>query len=340
MTQRFWSLLLSSLVVTASVAQAPSAQAQQSDLPTVMVVLPEARHDAMLAALRVELAGEAHVLEGICETECTLASLRVMAEARGASQVVWVTFPQGVIAPAELRVARVASTRAREAMLPSAWDVVEPRVVAAVAANLVASSEPTPEPAPAHASELPQFVPSDAPIASPGPTPAVAEPEPASSESDAPGPFTIQVGFGYGHRHAPGLDAQMTAVPLTLAFYGQLTEWAAVGVRLRGSFGYSSIEGFGGSGLIGVPSLMLTLHEQITPTLGIRWGTHVEGGLNFYGSNFRTWSFGLGVGAYMTLEVGPRMGFQIDYDINMYGFGERGAFFDGMGTLNYVGRFE
>lgn len=350
MTQRFCSFLPPSLVVATCVALASSlVHAQERESSTVLVVLPEARHDAMIAALRVELAGHAGVLEGACPSEgCTLTSLRVAAEAQGADQVVWVTFPQGEIAPAEVRVLRIASTRSREAMLPSAWDVIEPRVMAAVTASLVESEEPTEvaDPPPRAPAPTPQITATEA-ITSP-PTEASVEAPTEDTEtpeeSDAPGPFTIQIGFGYGHRHAPdhppGADVQMTGVPLTLAFYGQLTDWAAVGVRLRGALGYSSIEGVGGSGLIGVPSLMLTLHEQLTPTLGIRWGTHVEGGLNFYGSNFDTWSFGLGVGVYMTLEVGPTMGFQIDYDINMYGFGERGAFFDGMGMLNYVGRFE
>ncbi len=337
---------LAPLVAACALMASAQGQAQSTELPSVLVVLPEARHEAMLAALRVELAGQARVIEGACPSEgCTTTSVRVAAEAQGAAQVVWVTFPQGEIAPAEVRVMRITSLHAREAMLPSAWDVVEPRVMAAVAANLVASSEPSPEaaalPSPGPEVTVQRVQASEPVVASapPVPTPEPT-PEPTPSESDAPGPFTLQVGFGYGHHHAPGREAQVTGVPLTLALYGQLTEWAAIGIRLRGGIGASSIEGVVGGGLVGVPSLMLTLHEQLTETLGIRWGVHVEGGLNFYGKDFSTWSFGLGVGAYVTLEVGPQMGFQLDYDINMYGFGERGAFFDGMGSLSYVHRFE
>lgn len=337
---------LAPLVTAGVLIASAQGHAQSTELPSVLVVLPEARHEAMLAALRVELAGQARVIEGACPSEgCTTTSVRVAAEAQGAVQVVWVTFPQGEIAPAEVRVMRITSLHAREAMLPSAWDVVEPRVMAAVAANLVASSEPSPEARlPLTASDVTLDVaPTSEPVPPSTPEPTEPEPtpsEPTPSESDAPGPFTIQVGFGYGHRHAPGMEARMTGAPLTIAFYGQLTEWAAIGIRLRGGIGASSIEGVTGSGLIGVPSMMLTLHEQLSETLAIRWGVHVEGGLNFYGRDFSTWSFGLGVGAYATLEIGAHEGIQIDYDINMYGFGERGAFFDGMGSLNYVHRFE
>ena len=137
LTQRFCSFLPPNLIVATCVALASSVvHAQESESSTVLVVLPEARHDVMIAALRVELAGHAGVLEGACPSEgCTLTSLRLAAEAQGADQVMWVTFPQGEIAPAEVRVLRIASTRAREAMLPSAWDVIEPRVMAAVTAR-------------------------------------------------------------------------------------------------------------------------------------------------------------------------------------------------------------
>lgn len=355
MTQRFCSFLPPSLVVATCVALASSlVHAQERESSTVLVVLPEARHDAMIAALRVELAGHAGVLEGACPSEgCTLTSLRVAAEAQGADQVVWVTFPQGEIAPAEVRVLRIASTRSREAMLPSAWDVIEPRVMAAVTASLVESEEPTEvaDPPPRAPAPTPQ-IPATEAITSP-PTEASVEAPTEDTEtpeeSDAPGPFILQLGMAYGHHSGPDTPLRFAAAPIVLAFYGQLTEWAALGIRLRGFVAASSIEGLAAGGLLGVPSLMLTLHETISSLLGIRWGVHVDGGVHFSVvehsvtpsvRDFSQWSFGLGVGAYVTLEIGPHHGIQIDYDINMYGFGERGAFFDGMGSLNYVFRIE
>lgn len=294
----------------------------------------------MLAALRVELAGEALVLEGTCPPEgCSLSALRIAAEAHGADQVVWVTFPQGEIAPPHINAVRATGALEREALLPSAWDVAEPRVMAAVTASLLESEEPEPE--------------STAPFT--GSTTPISEQSVAPEEDievphgATPGPFSMQFGLAYGHHTGPQGPTELAAAPVVLAFYGQLTDWIALGIRLRGFIGASSIEGFAYAGLLGVPSLMLTLRETLSPLLGIRWGLHLDGGVHFSeverpapssSRDFNNWSFGLGLGAYITLEIGPHHGIQIDYDINMYGFGERGAFFDGMGSLNYVYRFQ
>ena len=212
MTQCFRSLLPSALALAASITLAsPSARAQQGDLPTVLVVLPEARHDAMLAALRVELAGEALVLEGTCPPEgCSLSALRIAAEAHGADQVVWVTFPQGEIAPPHINAVRATGALEREALLPSAWDVAEPRVMAAVTASLLESEDPEPEStAPFTGSTTPSSEQSVAP-----------EEDIEVPHGATPGPFSMQFGLAYGHHTGPQGPTELAAAPVVLASMG------------------------------------------------------------------------------------------------------------------------
>ena len=109
----------------------------RADRPVVLARLPRERQAEMTAALRLELAGRATLVEGpALEGEPSVSSLREEARVAGASHVVWVVFPGGLLVPAEVRVLDVQRTAPAHASTPQAWDVVDPRIVAVVAATL------------------------------------------------------------------------------------------------------------------------------------------------------------------------------------------------------------
>ncbi len=327
--------------------------AVRADDVVVLVLFPSERRAEMTAALRLELAGRATLVEdpAIDGQEATASALRALAEAHGATHVVWVVFPTGVLGPAEIRVLDLARPAPAHATTPEAWDVVDARVVAVLASSVMDASTST-SALPAAAPALPAAAPVTPDVA---PTPALAPappPEPIALETDpedevetptdprAARHFSLVLGPSFAHVSAPGQPTRLG--PATdLAFYARLTEWASVGVRLRlGGVGFSSLEGVLVSGAVGVPSILVSFREPLGTAAMVELGVHAEGGFFFYGRNASEWSFGLGVGAMATVELGAQQGIQIDYTLDLYGFGTTGSYGWGALTLAYVLRFD
>lgn len=332
-------------VVTLALPSAASAQDWR-----VLARLPEERRAEVLAALRVELAGRATVTEGEAPgDEPTDAAMR--AQAGGFTHVAWVVFPGGILAPAEVRVLDVSRASAARAMTPQAWDVVDPRVVAVVAASLlepgaeVAPIERASAPAPTAPVEAP---PSPAPVA-----PVLAEParaelaEPELGRPRAARTFSLWLGLGVAHtENHPSLPPSATVGGMgQTAFYARVGEWASLGLRLRASGGYSSIEGGIVQASVGLPSVMISHRVPLGTAATLELGVHAEGNLYLdWVENRRigsdNLSFGLGIGAFAVLELGRANGIALDYTVELYGLGGVDTWLWGSATLSYVGRWD
>ncbi len=342
------------VVVTLALPAAASAQDWR-----VLARLPEERRAEVLAALRVELAGRATVAEGEAPgDEPTDAAMR--AQAGGFTHVAWVVFPGGILAPAEVRVLDVSRASAARAMTPQAWDVVDPRVVAVVAASLLEpgaevapieqAEESASAPAPSEPADSPA-APSSARAPSPPPAaPVLPEPahaalvEPELGRGQRARTFSLWAGLGIAHRNGSGLRETVSST-VQLALYARLSDWASIGLRLRPGFGYSSIEGALVTGSVGLPSFAVSFREPLGTVAAIELGVHAEGNLALEWRENPTWrenrlSFGLGVGAFAVLELGRANAIALDYTVEVYGLGGVEAWVWGSATLSYVGRWD
>ncbi len=118
-----------------------STAAAQPRGSNVVVFLPEHRRTIVQGAFRVELSGD--------DTRLEFRDLSSMGSDLGAHShnarqlieqstfVVWIEFPSGLLAPAELRVQGPTDAAPRYAMLPLAYDLTEPRLIAITAATLL-----------------------------------------------------------------------------------------------------------------------------------------------------------------------------------------------------------
>jgi hypothetical protein len=318
----------------------------------VLARLPRERRAEMMAALRVELAGRGTLVEGeALGDDATDAAVR--ADAGDATHIVWVVFPGGLLAPPEVRVLDVTRSSAARAMAPQAWDVVEPRVVAVVAASLLDASE---APGAASTAEAaPEVAPTDLAPDEPTPTapgvPALVTPEPLALAPPArvarpARRFSLWLGVGVAHSRQPWrLVPEDVGATTQLAFYARMSEWASLGLRLRAWFGFSSIEGAGVLGSIGLPSILVGFRESLGTAAAIELGVHAEGYLSLDWAENRhsgadRLSFGLGAGAFVALELGRANGLALDYTIEIYGLGGTETWSFGSATLSYVHRWE
>lgn len=326
------------------------ALAQGTTQWTVLPHLPGERRAEMTAALRLELAGRATLLEpeAAFDPEITTAALRERAAAAGATHVVWISFPGGVLAPAEVRVLDLARSDAAHGMTPQAWDVVEPRVVAVLVGSLMdAAAAP-----PALPSEVIDPAPPTEP-APPPPTPVEAAPpeeEPPAAPADTRAARRYSIGFltGWSYRSVPDLS-NYDSFSTTVSFYGRASEWLSLGVRLQitgigvstyvASDGTSSTE-VGVNGVVGAPSLMVSFREPLGTVAMLELGVHAEPGLYFYARSISQWSFGLGVGAFANLDLGVHNAITLDFTVSAFGFGEVGAQFWGALSLGYTYRWD
>lgn len=359
------TLALLALVVS-SIGPVPCARA---DGPVVLARLPVERHDEMVAALRLELAGRAVVVEGppVGTDELTVERMRDEARAAQATHVVWVVYPGGALWPAEIRLLDAERTAPAHAMTPQAWDVVDARLVAVIAGSLLDQGEPLPiaqresvadaetigdpgaEVARVDGAEATEVlvVASETAVAPEADLPAVPEVA-LTVDPRRARRFSLSFGTGIAHQRAPLASAPLTPGDTGIsyghtevAFYGRVTEWASIGMRFRlGGFGYSDLAGVTLSGAIGVPSIMVSFREPLGTAAMIELGIHTEGGLFFYGRSLSEWSFGLGAGAFATLELGEVNGIQLDYTLDLYGFGDSGSYSWGSASLSYVRRFD
>lgn len=314
---------------------------------TVLPHLPVERRAEMMAALRLELAGRATVLEPNAgfDPEVTVAALRDAAGRVGATHVVWVTFPTGVLSPAEVRVLDLSRADAAHGMTPQAWDVVEPRVVAVLLGSLMdAASVPSVAAPPVAVATAPETIPSPPPDDAP-PTPpgdALVLDEPALlADPRAARRFSVSFLTGVSYRTIPGAADEPSSFVTTMAFYGRMNEWASIGLRVQGSgIGYSDLEGFTATGVIAAPSLMVSFREPLGTVAMLELGVHAEPGLYFYGRNVGQWSFGLGVGAFANLDLGAHNAITLDFTLSTFGFGEVGPQFWGSLALGYTYRWD
>lgn len=114
------------LVLWLALATAASAQ-------SLVVMLPAERLAEFRAAIRLELDPRVE-LEVVALTSSAHATVADLAHAeatrRNASRVVWIEFESGDLRPPTLYVDDIPTTGIRTHILPSAYDVLEPRVFA------------------------------------------------------------------------------------------------------------------------------------------------------------------------------------------------------------------
>ncbi|MBZ0119355.1 MAG: hypothetical protein K8H88_20355, partial [Sandaracinaceae bacterium] len=127
------------------------------------------------------------------------------------------------------------------------------------------------------------------------------------------------------------------------ALYGRMNEWSSLGLRFRGAAGFSSVQGALLRLTLGFPSIAVSFREPLGTASAIELGMHAEGGLHIdasEGAVAERLLFGFGVGAFVTLELGAANGLQLDYTLEAFGFGDRGASITGNVSLAYVHRWD
>lgn len=135
------------LAVALVIAFASAASAQ-----SLVVALPPERLSDFRAAIRLELDPRTQLdVVGLTpSTRATIAELaHVEALRRNATRVVWIEFASGDLRPPTLYVDDIPSTGIRTHILPSAYDVLEPRVFALSLVSLLDAPEVAPAVAPA-----------------------------------------------------------------------------------------------------------------------------------------------------------------------------------------------
>ncbi|MBN8614989.1 MAG: hypothetical protein J0L92_30600 [Deltaproteobacteria bacterium] len=130
-----------------------------------------------------------------------------------------------------------------------------------------------------------------------------------------------------------------------LGFYARVSEWASIGLRLRGGGGYSSTSGANLRLALAMPSVRVHLREDLSSFATIELGVHAEGGLALQwledGALRADWlSFGLGAGVYATLELGDTHALTLDASMMAYGLGGTAVSIEMGATLSYVVRWD
>lgn len=150
--------------------------------------------------------------------------------------------------------------------------------------------------------------------------------------------FSLLVGLGFTHNAMP-----LRSAP-DIGFYGRLTEWASIGLRMRGWIAASSSDGALIDLALAAPSVRLHFREDLNSWASIEVGIHVEGGLGIRWSENGTADdrlrFGMGAGVFATLELGEVSAVQLDYTLNAHGLGARSFAFEGTASLSYVARWD
>ncbi|MFO0710488.1 MAG: hypothetical protein U0353_11650 [Sandaracinus sp.] len=178
----------------------------------------------------------------------------------------------------------------------------------------------------------------DGPSADPSSAPAAAYDDDTPTRRSVRR-FSLLAGAGFSHG-----DSGESFSP-ELGFYGRLTDWASIGLRLRGGLGVSSLEGTSVGLALAAPSVRLHFREDLSWWASLELGLHVDGGLALdWRESRRVGSdrvlFGLGVGAFVTLELGEVSSVCLDYTLTSYGLGGTDVTLQGSVTLSYVARFD
>lgn len=150
---RWWS----SVVLCVAMLRSIPTAAQVPSGANVVVFLPEHRRTVVQGAMRVEFtAANAQVEFRELRTmgdDLAARSSRARTLVDSEAFVVWVEFPSGILAPAELRVQGPLDDAPRFAMLPLAYDLTEPRLIAITASTLFAY-----QPGPSRVANSPELV--------------------------------------------------------------------------------------------------------------------------------------------------------------------------------------
>lgn len=152
--------------------------------------------------------------------------------------------------------------------------------------------------------------------------------------------FSLLAGAGFGVQETSG-DSFLPE----LGFYGRVSDWASIGMRMRFAIGVSSIEGARLRLALALPSVRVHVREDLSSFATLELGVHAEGGLALewvedrrFGAD--TLSFGLGAGVYATIELGDVSGITLDAWMMSYGLGGTTVSTEMGATLSYVMRFD
>lgn len=153
--------------------------------------------------------------------------------------------------------------------------------------------------------------------------------------------FSLLIGMGFTAQEG-GMG--QSVLP-ELGFYGRLSEWASIGLRLRGGAGYSSLIGANVRLALAMPSVRVHFREDLGSFATIEVGVHADGGLAIQWFEDRSFggdrlSFGLGAGVYTTLELGDVHAISLDASMMAYGLGGTDVSIEMGATLSYVVRWD
>ena len=154
--------------------------------------------------------------------------------------------------------------------------------------------------------------------------------------------FSVLVGASVGLSDDPRFAASLLP---EIGFYARLSEWASVGMRLRVGGGWSSLDGAHLRLALAMPSVRAHFREDLGSWGTIELGVHADGGLALDWMEDRRLgtdmlSFGLGAGAYATLELGDAHGITLDATMMAWGLGGTRVSIDTSVSLSYALRFE
>ncbi len=152
--------------------------------------------------------------------------------------------------------------------------------------------------------------------------------------------FSLLAGAGFGVQDGAG-----DSILPELGFYGRVSDWVSIGLRMRGRVGHSSIEGAHVRLALAMPSVRVHMREDLSSFVSLELGVHAEGGLAFDWIENRAFgadslSFGLGAGVYGTLELGDISGITLDAWMMAYGLGGTNTSIEMGATLSYVVRWD
>ncbi len=151
--------------------------------------------------------------------------------------------------------------------------------------------------------------------------------------------FSLLVGMGLSHG-----DVGASWFP-DVGVYGRLTDWASIGLRVHGWVGASSIDGALLRLALAVPSVRVHFREDLASWATLELGVHADGGLALDWSETRRLGgdallFGLGAGAFVSLELGEVSGVTLDYTMMAYGVGGTDVRTEASVTLSYTARWD
>lgn len=357
----FWSTSVTvvlAVTAAASAQGAPATDEVSAEPPSARIHmwLPDARHEAMASALRLELAARGAVVE----TEVGGAPAGVEpGDWRGrATHVGWVSLEGGALAGAEVVVVAVRSSRVARARVSHAWDLVEPRAVSVLVASLVdelssddapsaddASSEGTRASTGSDSSPVSERASADGAGANGAGSRAEDHLEVAAAKADEPCSlcerFTFFSGIGPIWTRADGRWTRSST--LELGLYGRVSPWVSIGVRIAGGGGYSSVQGGFVDMRIAAPSVLVSRRIRLGRVLILELGVHAEGALymdyaQHAAPESNLLSFGVSAGAILGLDFGERHGLRIDATMGVHGLGGTETATIGAATLLYVRR--